>query len=320
MAVPGFEGFMLPILKIAADGQEHRVRDVRDALADQFRLSPEDRTQLLPSGADKLLNNRVGWAVSFLKHALLIEAPRRGHFQITPRGKEVLSKTPTEITSKFLMQFPEFANWGTTPSDEGQEQVTSSNEPIQQLSITPQEQMENGYAKLKRDLEGELLAKVKACSPEFFEEVVVRLLVAMGYGGSASEARRIGRGGDGGVDGVIKEDRLGLEQIYVQAKRWDSTSVQRPEVQAFVGALAGKKSRRGVFITTSAFTKGAQEYAQSIDTAKVVLMDGPKLAEYMVEYGIGVATVRQFEIKAIDHDFFEDDEESSVAAKSAGHS
>jgi restriction system protein len=279
-------------------------------------LTPEERAQLLPSGADKLFNNRVGWALSFIKHAGLVEPSRRGYFRITERGKQLLNSGVQAITSKFLMQYPEFANWGATTTDEKpQQEAIDSQSSI--APVSPQEQMELGYAKLRRDLELELLAKAKACSPEFFEELVVQLLVAMGYGGSVSEAgRRIGRSGDGGVDGVIKEDRLGLDQLYVQAKRWDTATVGRPDVQAFVGALAGRRARRGVFITTSTFAKSAHEYCETIDS-RIVLIDGPKLAAYMIDYGIGVTPVRRYEIKAIDNDFFDEDEASSLPLKAS---
>ncbi len=309
---------MLPLLKIAADGQEHRNRDAKQFLANEFSLTDEERNRLLPSGNDKVFDNRVGWARSYLKHAGLLEYPKRGQFLITQRGKELLTSGITAITAKFLMQYPEFAAWGSTPNDEKDEQKALPSELADHSSSTPQEQMELGYAKLRRELEAELLAKVKACSPEFFEKLVVQLLVAMGYGGSLSDAgRQIGGIGDGGVDGVIKEDRLGLDLIYIQAKRWDNTTVGRPDIQTFVGALAGRKARRGVFITTSAFAKSAHDYADSIDT-KVVLIDGLKLAEFMFDFGVGVTPVRQYEVKAIDNDFFEQDEDADPFVKSAG--
>ena len=215
------------------------------------------------------------------------------------------------------MQYPEFAAWGSSTSDK-EDQKTVSSDLSQDLGTTPQEQMEGGYLKLRRELETELLAKVKTCSPEFFEKLVVQVLVAMGYGGSRADAgEAIGRAGDGGIDGVIKEDRLGLDLIYIQAKRWDSGSVGSPEIQKFGGALAGQKARRGVFITTSTFSKAAVEYAKSIE-AKVVLIDGPKLAEFMFDFGVGVTPVTQYEVKDIDSDFFEQDEDADPLVKSAG--
>ncbi len=216
----------------------------------------------------------------------------------------------SSINVKFLRQYPEFVAFISGGKEQKEDKKIDGNDSIDTSEATPEEQVEAGYLKLRQQLETELLTRVKKCSPEFFEDLVVRVLVAMGYGGSLSDAgQAIGKSGDGGVDGVIKEDRLGLDVIYIQAKRWNTGTVGSPEIQKFVGALQGRKARRGVFITTSTFSKAAQDYAAAIET-KVVLIDGARLAELMFDFGVGVATVRQYEVKTIDNDFFEDEDET----------
>ena len=310
MAIPDYQSLMLPFLKIAGDGQEHYVRDVQKQLADQFKLSEAERSQLLPSGTCRIVDNRIGWARTYLKFAGLITYPRRGYFRITDRGKQVLNSGVSSINVKFLRQYPEFVAFISGGKEQKEDKKIDGNDSIDTSEVTPEEQVEAGYLKLRQQLETELLTRVKKCSPEFFEDLVVRVLVAMGYGGSLSDAgQAIGKSGDGGVDGVIKEDRLGLDVIYIQAKRWNTGTVGSPEIQKFVGALQGRKARRGVFITTSTFSKAAQDYAAAIET-KVVLIDGARLAELMFDFGVGVATVRQYEVKTIDNDFFEDEDET----------
>ncbi|MEA5575072.1 restriction endonuclease [Anabaena sp. UHCC 0451] len=306
MTIPDFQSIMLPLLQYASDGKEHSLREAITYLADIFNLSDEEKKELLPSGQQAVFDNRVGWTRTHLKKAGLLQDPKRGFFQITERGKEILSQNPTEINLKFLNQFPEFIEFKTSRKDNDK----SESEIIEIPEIsetTPQESIEFGYQKIRKELELELLNRVKSCSPDFFERLVVDLLVKMGYGGSRRDAgRAIGKGGDGGIDGIIKEDKLGLDIVYIQAKRWDNTVVGRPEIQKFVGALHGQRARKGVFITTSKFSQDAREYVSIIDS-KIVLIDGQELAQVMIDNHVGVSTVSIYEIKKIDSDYFTDE-------------
>ncbi|MBO1046261.1 restriction endonuclease [Dolichospermum circinale] len=303
MTIPDFQAIMLPLLQYASDGKEHSLRDAITFLADVFNLSDDERKELLSSGQQAVFDNRVGWARTYLKKAGLFISPKRGFFQITDRGKEILSQNPSEINLKFLNQFPEFIEFKTTKKDNDK----SEPEIIETSETTPQESIEFGYQKIRKELELELLNRVKSCSPDFFERLVVDLLVKMGYGGSRRDAgRAIGKSGDGGIDGIIKEDKLGLDIVYVQAKRWDNTVVGRPEIQKFVGALHGQRARKGVFITTSRFSQEAREYVSIIDS-KIVLIDGEELAQLMIDNHVGVSTVSIYEIKKIDSDYFTDE-------------
>jgi len=303
MTIPDFQAIMLPLLQYASDGKEHSLRDAITFLADVFNLSDDERKELLSSGQQAVFDNRVGWARTYLKKAGLFISPKRGFFQITDKGKEILSQNPSEINLKFLNQFPEFIEFKTTKKDNDK----SEPEIIETSETTPQESIEFGYQKIRKELELELLNRVKSCSPDFFERLVVDLLVKMGYGGSRRDAgRAIGKSGDGGIDGIIKEDKLGLDIVYVQAKRWDNTVVGRPEIQKFVGALHGQRARKGVFITTSRFSPEAREYVSIIDS-KIVLIDGEELAQLMIDNHVGVSTVSIYEIKKIDSDYFTDE-------------
>ncbi len=294
MAVPDYQSLMLPLLQYIADQEEHSGRETIEALADQFDLTDEERRELLPSGQQATFDNRVGWARTYLKRAGLLESTRRGFFRITKRGLDVLSQEPEEINVAFLKQFPEFVEF-QRPKKKKEEQEDTEQ--------TPEEEIEAAFQTLREGLAVELMETVKSCSPTFFERLVVDLLVKLGYGGTRKDAgQAIGRGGDGGIDGIIKEDRLGLDTVYIQAKRWDGT-VGRPEIQKFAGALAGQKARKGIFITTSKFTGNAHEYVSLIDT-KIVLIDGDTLAQLMMDFGIGVTTVSSYEVKRIDSDFF----------------
>jgi restriction system protein len=305
---------MLPLLTVTSDGDEHLFRNAITTLADEFRLTDAERTQLLPSGIEPVFENRVWWARTYLKKAGLIQNARRGYFQITDRGRTVLQKTPDVIDVKFLRQFPEFVEFYDGKKSSEDESIQ---EPQQLIEQTPQELVASGYLKLRKELEADLLARVKACDPAFFERLVVLLLTTMGYGGSLADAgKALGKAGDGGVDGVIKEDKLGLDVLYIQAKRWDSTSVGRPDIQSFVGALHGMKAKKGIFITTSSFTKEAKQYANGLEI-KVVLIDGMQLAELMFEYGIGVTTANSYVVKRIDSDFFDEDAPASEAKATA---
>lgn len=312
MAIPDYQTVMLPLLKLTSDGKEHQIREAVNVLADQFKLTDDERKETLPSGG-AIFDNRVGWARTYLKKAGLLSYPKRTHFQITERGQAVLNKKPTKIDVIFLRQFPEFLEF-QSPKKSGEEE--SINDPSQESSQTPEELLASGYLKLRKQLESDLLARVKACSPDFFERLVVRLLTAMGYGGSLADAgKAIGKSGDGGIDGVIKEDKLGLDLLFIQAKKWDNTTVGRPEIQKFVGALYGRKAKKGIFITTSTFSKEARDYADGLDS-RVILIDGTQLTELMFDHGIGVSTANSYVVKRIDSDFFEDDGvETSIAAQ-----
>ncbi len=290
---------MLPLLRHLADGQVHHVRDLIDQLAEKYRLTEAERKALLPSGRQPVFDNRVGWARTYLKKAGLLQSPGRGLIQITPRGLDVLKQEPERITVSFLEQFEEFRAFRAQSIREAsQNEATPSNE-----TASPEELLERVYDTLKQNLLAELLEQVRCATPAFFERLVVELLVRMGYGGSFQEAARaIGKSGDEGIDGIIKEDRLGFDVVYVQAKRWGQ-AVGRPEVQKFAGALQGHRARKGVFLTTSTFTKEAQDYADKIDS-KIVLIDGERLAELMFEYDVGVSTVTRYPVKRIDNDFF----------------
>ncbi len=314
MAIPDYQTVMLPLLKIAADGKEHQIREAAMALANEFKVTEAEQKETLPSGMQSIFDNRVGWARTYLKKAGLLTYPKRSYFQITERGQSVLSNKPPHIDVQFLRQFAEFIEFHSPKKND--DEVVVAN-PQEESSETPEELVATGYIKLRNQLEFELLSRVKAAPPEFFERLVVRLLTSMGYGGSLADAgRAIGKSGDGGVDGVIKEDRLGLDVLYIQAKRWDNASVGRPEIQKFVGALHGKRARRGVFITTSIFTKDARDYADGLET-KVILIDGTMLTELMFDFGIGVSTESTYVVKRIDLDFFEDESDSEAAAANA---
>jgi restriction system protein len=304
MAIPGYQAIMLPLLELAADGHEHNIREAISELADQFNLSEAERKELLPSGLEPVFSNRVHWARTYLKKALLLQNPRRAHFQITDRGREVLSQKPGQLNVAFLKRYLEFEDfYGSKNSAAFKEDGHIALD----ISQTPEETMADGYLRLRQQLESSLLAQVKLNSPEFFERLVIRVLLAMGYGGSIADAgKAFTKSRDEGIDGVIKEDRLGLDLIYVQAKRWQDI-VGRPEIQRFVGALHGKQAKRGIFITTSDFTKDAHDYAKSIEV-RVVLINGATLAHLMFEYGIGTSTISTYAVKRIDSDFLNEDD------------
>jgi restriction system protein len=302
MAIPDYQTCMLPFLRFLEDGQEHSLREAEEALATHFALTPSERAELLPSGQQGVFKNRIGWARTYLKKAGLVEAPRRGVFKITDRGGKTLKADPARIDGKFLEQFPEFIEFRElSKAESGTPAAITEASP----RTTPEEEIELAYQGLRQQLAQELIARVLACPPSFFEQLVVELLVAMGYGGSRRDAgERIGQTGDGGIDGIIKEDRLGLDTIFIQAKRWQG-SVGRPEIQKFVGALQGQRAKKGVFITTSSYTAEASEYASRIDT-KVVLIDGRQLADLMIDFGIGVSASATYVVKRIDSDYFEE--------------
>lgn len=296
---------MLPVLRLASDGNEHKFSKAVEELADEFNLSTEERNELLPSGSQAVFNNRVGWARSYLKQAGLLASPRRGFFTITQKGTKLIAAKPLRIDALTLEQYPEFIEFKNRKKEksEGNEmELVSTSE--QESSLTPEDALASAYNKLRSALESEILIAVKESSPSFFERVVVDLLVKMGYGGNRQDAgRALGKSGDGGIDGIINEDRLGLDVIYIQAKRWEGV-VGRPEIQKFAGALQGQRARKGVFITTSSFTKEAREYASVIET-KIILIDGEHLSKLMAEHNVGVSTVGQYEVKKLDSDYFD---------------
>ncbi|MFO7461994.1 MAG: restriction endonuclease [Desulfatiglandales bacterium] len=300
MTIPDFQSIMLPLLETAGDGNERSMADFRDALGGVFGLSAEEREELLPSGTQPVFTNRVAWACVYLQRAGLLERPRRGRYRITERGSSVLKEKPGKIDIKYLQQFPEFIKFreikkqekGKPDGNDEEEKVTS-----------PEETLESAYQELKHNLATDIVQTLKDCSSQFFERLVIDVLLEIGYGGSKKEAgEAIGRAGDEGIDGIIKEDKLGLDIIYIQAKRWDST-VGRPEIQKFAGALQGQRARKGIFITTADFSKDATEYVNNIDS-KIILIDGRRLAELMIEHNVGVSTVASYQIKKIDSDYF----------------
>lgn len=303
MAIPDFQSVMLPLLSFAADQQEHSLQDAVEALAAIFALTPDEREELLPSGKQARFDNRVAWARSYFKQAGLVENTRRGFFKISQRGLDLLKASPKKINIKLLEQYPEFIEFRNVRKDINEVQPVIIDEPEKQ---TPEEQLENAYKILSDELASEIIQLVKSCSPTFFERLVVELLLAMGYGGTRVGAgRAIGQSGDGGIDGIIDEDRLGLDAIYIQAKRWEGV-VGRPEIQKFVGALQGQRAHKGVFITTSDFTKEAQEYVKNISN-KVVLINGFALARLMIENNVGVSIATTYQVKKIDSDYFVDE-------------
>ena len=308
MTIPNFQRILLPLLQLAGDRQLHSMQEAIQCLANHFQLTDEERQELLPSGKQAIFDNRVGWARTYLKKAGLLDSPKRSFFQITNRGLDLLKTNPSEINTAFLEQYPEFRDFrmGNSSKEKISSGYSSQSEAERDNSSqqTPEEILEYSYQDLRSSLAEELLEKVKSCSPSFFERLVVELLVKMGYGGSIKEAgRAMGKTGDEGIDGMIKEDRLGLDRIYIQAKRWQD-SVGRPEIQKFVGALAGQGANKGIFITTSKFTQQAKTYSPKNDT-KVVLIDGAELAEYMIDFDLGVSTVSEYKLKTIDTDYFE---------------
>lgn len=303
MAIPDFQSCMLPLLRAVSNRAVYSAGEIEHILAVHFGLTEHELSELLPSGRQRIFRNRIAWAKSYLKQAGLLASPKRGLTQITDNGMGVLDKNPSVVNIKLLEQFPAFVEFRAGKS--GDDVVTQAAESTISQN-TPEEVLELAYEKLRIELSQELLAKILSCSPEFFEYLVVELLLKMGYGGSRRDAgERIGQSGDGGIDGIIKEDRLGLDVIYIQAKRWQG-SVGRPEIQKFVGALQGQRARKGVFITTSMFTSDAKIYAENIDT-KVVLIDGTRLANFMIDFDVGVSVSASYVVKKIDFDYFEED-------------
>lgn len=304
MPIPDYQTIMLPLLEALEDGNTYTTRDLTEKLAVLFKLTEQEKRELLPSGQQPVFANRVGWARTYLKKAGLLESERRATQRITIAGLEVLKKKPPQINIAFLEQFPAFVAFRTHHVN-----TTDTPAPLAPTieGRTPEELLDNTYTSIQNEIAEDLVVKVKSCSPDFFEKLVVELLLKMGYGGSIKDAgKAIGQTGDGGIDGIIKEDKLGLDAIYIQAKRWEGT-VGRPEIHKFVGALEGQRAKKGVFITTSYFSKDALEYVANINT-KIVLIDGEELAQLMIENNVGVSTLRTYDIKKIDSDYFVEDQ------------
>jgi len=300
MPIPDYQTLMLPLLRQVADQHEYKFRDLIEALATEFQLSEAERKEMLASGQQPIFDNRVGWARTYLKKAGLLDSTRRGYLTISPQGVTALKQNPARIDVKFLRQFPTFLEFHSAGRSYNEE------EPNIEPSIqTPEELLDQAYQRIRKDLAAELLSKVLELSPAFFERLVVELLVKMGYGGSIQDAgKAVGRSGDEGIDGTIKEDKLGLDIIYIQAKRWKPGNVVgRPEIQKFVGALAGQGAKKGIFITTSSFTREALDYSPRNET-KIVLIDGEYLAQLMIDYNLGCATDQVYEVKKVDGDYF----------------
>lgn len=311
MSIPDFQTIMRPLLAILADGEERPVQAIRETLAQEFELTEEELEERLPSGRQRTYVNRVAWALAHLKGAALIESPRRGVYRATARGQQVLAETSkTErVDLRVLRAFDEYRQF-RAPTDNTTPAADVS--VVDAAAGTPTERMQGAHRELRAAVVVDVLERVQEQTPDFFEQVVLDVLQAMGYGGQREEAaERLGRGGDGGVDGVIREDTLGLDLIYVQAKRWTNT-VGRPDIQQFVGALNGQRASKGVFITTSAFSREASDYAESVNP-RVILVDGKQLAELMVDHDVGVSVETRFEVKRVDLDYFGIEEDGSTA-------
>lgn len=301
MSIPNYQKIMLPLLKFSGDKKEHSIREAINHISELFNLTDEEKREILPSGQQQVINNRTAWAKTYLKKAGLLESTRRSYFIITEKGLDVLKENPVEIDMPYLKRFPEFIEFTTIKK---QEKQSLSQEEQQQ---TPQELLGLSYQQINDELSQEILKSIKETQSDFFERLVVELLLKMGYGGSRKDAgEAIGKSGDEGIDGIIKEDKLGLDTVYIQAKKWEGT-VGRPEIQKFVGALHGQGAKKGIFITTSNFSKEAIGYASNMNDPKIVLIDGMLLSNYMIDNDIGVSKVETYEIKKIDSDYFSEE-------------
>lgn len=307
MPVPDYQSLMLPLLRFAGEKKEETsTGEAVEVIAKELNLTDEDLKEMLPSGIQFTLVNRVGWASTYMKKAGLLEATRRGYYRITPRGNELLDKKPNVINVRLLKQYPEFLEFQQLKGTRSSDKTAGPKETPDVSMATPSEALETAYENLRDELVDELLGKLKKTSPSFFERAVVELLVKMGYGGSRADAgKAIGKGGDGGIDGIIKEDRLGLDVVYIQAKRWGNNPVGRPDVMQFAGALQAQRANKGIFITTSRFTEDARSYVSQIGS-KIVLIDGELLTHLMIENDVGVSTVSLYPVKKIDTDYFDE--------------
>ena len=305
MPIPKYDEMYRAFLDCLADGQPHRSKEVKDTVAGVFSVSEKERAEMLPSGKQQLFDNRIGWTRTYLKKAGLVQSPSRGIYVITPAGRQVLNENPRKFDNPYLQRFESFRKF---IYPDGEDSGTPA--PAEKVSgKTPQDILDEAFQQINTTLADDLLSEIMKQPPAFFEHLVVKLLTQMGYGGSVDNAGAvIGQTGDEGIDGIIREDKLGFSLIYIQAKRWDcDNTVGRPEIQKFVGALAGQGASKGLFITTAKFTKEARQYAEKQHTTKVVLVYGTTLAKLMIEYNLGVSTEATYEIKRIDSDFFAED-------------
>jgi restriction system protein len=302
MSIPDFQTIMLPLLKVSYDKQEHTIGQTIDELSNQFKLTDEEKSELLPSGMQYRFDNRVHWAVTYLSKAGLLERTSRGKFTITAAGVKAIDDNPIKIDKEYLSKYESYNEFKKRKNVSLEDQESDD---VEEVTQTPDEAIDSAYQRLRTNLAQELLDKARKVEPRFFEGLVVDLLLAMGYGGSRADAGQIvGKTGDGGIDGVINQDKLGLDVVYIQAKRWDGHNVGGKELRAFVGALSGRKANKGVFITTASFTPDAKSYIKDVQQ-KIVLIDGEQLAQLMIDHEIGVTTSRKYEVKKIDNDYFE---------------
>lgn len=303
MSIPDFQSLMRPLLALHEDGSEHINRDLVNALAKQFSLTDEERREMLPSGRAKMFDNRIGWAKTYIVNAGLIEAPKRGISVITEKGRQALKEHTDRIDLRTLALITGKPSRGK--KSDATEEIQATSEIEVESDETPEEALDNAYQKIRGSVEREIISKILSNPPDFLERVIIDLVVKMGYGGNRKDAgEAIGRSGDEGIDGIIKEDPLGLDVIYLQAKRYEGT-VGRPDIQKFAGALQGQRAKKGIFITTSGYSKEAREFASKIDT-KIILIDGPMLAKLMFDHGIGVSASTTYEVRRIDTDYFDE--------------
>lgn len=302
--IPRYEEIMLPLLMLLSDSKEHSLQEADDNLSAHFKLNEEEKRTFLPSGTQPVFRNRLGWARTYMKKAGLLTSPKRAYFKITERGLELLKENPSELSAEFLTRYPEFVEFKsikrTKDSEEHDNNLFDTAD-----EKTPEEALEYAFQKLRSELAKEVLEVVKNCSPAFFEKLVVDLMIRMGYGGSRIDAgQALGKSGDGGIDGIIKEDKLGLDTIYLQAKKWEN-SVPVKEIRDFTGALASKKAKKGIFITTSSFPQSVYDFVTQVEY-KIVLIDGERLADLMIEHNVGLSTINEYRVKKIDSDYFEE--------------
>ncbi|QKG80336.1 restriction endonuclease [Tenuifilum thalassicum] len=304
--IPDYQTIMLPLLKTMSDKKTHKLRELIEILSVHFNLTDDERKELLPSGSQAIFDNRVGWAKFYLEKANLLKTEKRGSYHITELGLNFLKSNPKELRTKDLENFKAFKEFKQSITVKNEtESSEQENQENEESNKTPEEALEYAYLKLKNDLSRDLLDTIKGCSPEFFEKLVIDMLTKMGYGGSRKDAgKALGKTGDGGIDGIIKEDKLGLDTIYIQAKRWENTVPVR-EIRDFAGALLSKKARKGIFITTSNFPKSAFDFVESIEH-KIILIDGERLTDLMFEFNVGLSTQSIYELKRIDSDYFEE--------------
>ena len=306
MAIPDFQSIMLPLIETLADGQERTMRALTDLLAGRFGLTEAERQELLPSGPQSIFSNRVAWSKSHLKYAGLLENPSRGRVRISELGRKVLAEKPQAINVKFLKRFPSYCEF-IGKSEPADKNVGTGATTVMEEVRTPLELIDAAYQSLALATAEEVLSRLRTCTPGFFEGVVVKLLMAMGYGGVAGHGTVTGKSGDGGIDGVIRQDKLGLDVVCIQAKRWEGP-VGRPVIQGFVGSMDYIRARKGVIMTTSTFTRDGFDFVDRIEGKKVVLIDGGRLADLMIEHNLGVTTTKTYELKEVSNDFFDESE------------